>query len=652
MSKNIFLANRKYKKRSKDYYDFLGTGYYWGEISKKRAIEFIKMARKNGYRKAVFELGREFPGMVEYILSYSRADWLFDMVDFTKTGRALDIGSGWGAISFSLSRHFKEVYSLDAIKERLEFQRVRAQQEKRRNIKFVRSDWLVMPFRDNSFDVVCANGVFEWIGLSDMSKNPGELQVKFLKEIDRVLKPDGKLYIGIENRFAFFLLLGARDHSGLPFTSLMPRIAADFVVRNFRNAEGGFDEEKRIEDKWRDYRTYTYSYWGYMKILERAGFAKNNKIFWSFTYNSPTESGPVDGESVKFLLELYRKHNFSVTMASKMATNYGASLPKSLLKYLTLLFSPSFLIYSNKGESSKTLLHNLSRMENSTSIFRKSGTHGLSSKVNFILLRDGKPKKLAKLARFEEYSKVMSQEEILFEKFNDVSVEKKQINGRTVFIEPFIEGGVLETYNEKDNINAVDWLLTFQSKTKAGNYRKGEFKRAASEYLLVLDHLNLSDGEKKRAEELFSRFVNISDGVKVQKVSEHGDFVKTNIIKSEKGLVVIDWEFFEKEGDNIFDFIFFLINNTLVEGMDKGFASCFTGEGNYSTHLKLIFNRYSREGSVKKEFLFNSVIYVILRALDRRINDKHFRNLDLSSWENILRKWLSIYKESRCWLLN
>src|SRR4030065_2206102 len=104
---------------------------------------------------------------------------------------------------------------MESVRQRVSFQHIRQQQEHVRNIRFVRADWLRLPFPDNSFDLVVANGVLEWLGLSDYSRNPRQVQQEFLKEARRVLKPGGCLYVGTENRFGISFFAGARDHSGL-----------------------------------------------------------------------------------------------------------------------------------------------------------------------------------------------------------------------------------------------------------------------------------------------------------------------------------------------------------------------------------------------------------------------------------------------------
>jgi hypothetical protein len=76
--------------------------------------------------------------------------------------------------------------------------------------------------------------------------------------VRRTLKPGGRLYLAIENRYDFKMFLGANDpHVGIPFTTLLPRAAADWVSRRVLG---------------RPYVTWIYSFRALRRLLGRAGF--------------------------------------------------------------------------------------------------------------------------------------------------------------------------------------------------------------------------------------------------------------------------------------------------------------------------------------------------------------------------------------------
>jgi hypothetical protein len=110
-------------------------------------------------------------------------------------------------------------------------------------------------------------GVLEWIGVEGKPDNPRNIQLRALRKIFKLLKKGGSVCIGIENRIGFSYLLDAKDHSGLKFTSFMPRFVADLYMKLRKPSY-------RSNREASDYRTYTYTPRGYQKLLKEAGFEK------------------------------------------------------------------------------------------------------------------------------------------------------------------------------------------------------------------------------------------------------------------------------------------------------------------------------------------------------------------------------------------
>src|SRR5207302_3160318 len=127
-----------------------------------------------------------------------------------------------------LAESVAKVYSLDLTFERLLLLRERAWQRGLGNLYCLQGgDSLRLPFRDNFFDLVCFNGVLEWVACS-IPGDPRWVQRELLREVRRVLKPSGQLYVGIENRFALDYFRGSRDeHVQLPYVTLLPRALAN-----------------------------------------------------------------------------------------------------------------------------------------------------------------------------------------------------------------------------------------------------------------------------------------------------------------------------------------------------------------------------------------------------------------------------------------
>ncbi|MBM4387810.1 MAG: methyltransferase domain-containing protein [Deltaproteobacteria bacterium] len=310
--------------------------YYWGEIPQGRMTEINSMARKEGWRKAVAEMARGGLLPEESVCGRSRANFRFHL-PIPHDSRVVDIGSGWGAIPFLLADVYSDVWSLEYINERVEFQTIRKAQEGRENLRVVQSSLYGLPFRDESFDLVVMNGVLEWAGLSFLEKNPRDVQLEVLRDVLRILKKGGILYVGIENRIGYGFFLGRKDHTGLPFTSLLPRFAADMVMRI------------RKKDIWRtghgsaSYRTYTYSPDGYRRLFRDAGF-ESTEIFWVLpSYNQPVASAPADDtRMIEAYLSVLKPGSPKKEAALKI---FRELCRRGFMKW----FSSDLLMYSKKG---------------------------------------------------------------------------------------------------------------------------------------------------------------------------------------------------------------------------------------------------------------------------------------------------------------
>lgn len=282
--------------------NFIGDDFYWGEIPQAEMQEVNRIAIQKGWKASLEMLVMpKYPRIYEYITNASRADWRF-LLPIDSSAVALDVGSGWGSISFLLSKACSQVYSVECVKERIEFQQIRSSQDGTHNIKLISSDIFNLPFKNGSFDLIVMNGLLEWVGLTNKYKTPREAQLKALQICYGLLKENNYLYIGIENRFGYPYFLGAKDHSGLRFTSLMPRWLADTYCK--------FRKEKLYYGISSDgYRTYTYSYWGYIKLLREAGFRKVQILYCIPSYNDPRFIVPLDKKLLSYFIKFHSPMN-------------------------------------------------------------------------------------------------------------------------------------------------------------------------------------------------------------------------------------------------------------------------------------------------------------------------------------------------------
>lgn len=618
------------------FYDFIGDApYYWNEIPVEETENFLKIAREKGWKDAARYLSLKHSQFDEYIMSKARADWLFHCVDFSSTKTCLDIGSGWGAIVFTLSSYFDEVWSLEAVKQRIEFQRIRREQENIKNIKFVRSDWLTLPFPDNYFDIVSSNGVLEWVGLSDYSRNPRELQLEFIREIRRILKPGGCLYIGIENRYSLDFFLGNKDHSGLPFTSILPRNLSNVIVRLSQKA-GEYRQHNQM-DKWPDYRTYTYSLKGYRDLLKTADFNQVD-FYWTTAYNNPKFAGKFGNDSISYFLHFLRSRKSSSNLAGSIGISVLAHMPKSIVSLAASIFAPDFLIYAYKGEKNTLFESKLIQLESPVSSFiRISGSQSIESKINYLVFKEDKFHSVIKFPRSRK-SIDLSQEEEIMSRFNHIDIKRKSVDSVPVFIEPAISGKQSQALNHSHNLKILQWLLDFQNKTQNGFW---DYNLLEKRILQLSDFVATTEIDSRlqtRTRTRVETFLKSLQNVKLPVTSEHGDFCNENIIVDRDKLYVVDWEFYEESGDPLFDFVFFLLTNSYGGASGNSLKKNLNCEGKYSRTLVSLLSMFSKSKNLAPEVIIQAIPVVILKRL-HRIHYARERHFSKDYLYNLLTKW-------------
>ena len=239
---------------------------YWGKLPEAELEKALVFIDEKGWEEFV----EAYTGKFDFTMQENRADWQF-YVPLTRDSVVLDAGAGLGRISIPLARVAGKVVACDASIVRMRFLKKLAEAKGLPNVETVVADIFEPPFADESFDLIVMNGLLEWVGSTDRYADPREAQIACLRICKRLLRPGGYLYVGIENRFALAYLRGT-DHSGLRFTSYMPRWLADLYTR---------------ARKGRRYDTYTYTKAGYKKLLSEAGFSDPDFYLVYPGYNLP-----------------------------------------------------------------------------------------------------------------------------------------------------------------------------------------------------------------------------------------------------------------------------------------------------------------------------------------------------------------------------
>ncbi len=268
----------------------------------------------------------KFKNKLDFTDEENRADWRF-FLPLDHNSRVLDAGAGLGRISIPLARVVKEVVACDSSSVRIKFLKKLAEAKGLNNIKTIVADIFNLPFEEESFDLIVMNGLLEWVGKTDLYKDPREAQIACLKAFKKLLKKGGHLYVGIENRFALAYLRGI-DHSGLRFTSFLPRWLADKYTI-FRTGQR--------------YDTYTYNISGYKTLFKESGFENPDFYLVYPGYNLPRIIVPYqDLNLLKYVITAMMPSNTLVRRIAKIAAR------SSLLTSIYRKFFFSFNIFAQK----------------------------------------------------------------------------------------------------------------------------------------------------------------------------------------------------------------------------------------------------------------------------------------------------------------
>ncbi len=187
-----------------------------------------------------------------------RTAWKFTLA-VPNDAVALDLGCGKGVTSIGLAPLCKEVVGYDTSRECIKFLQCWSNYEKLSNIHCLYGDGNeFLPFEDGTFDIVVMNDVLEWVGYGH-SSSASQCHERLLRDVRRILKPSGQLYIGTENRIGYHYFFSKKvDHTRLPFINYIIRVLASI-----------FQQENRKTS----YGPYTYTRDGLNKLLKECEFS-------------------------------------------------------------------------------------------------------------------------------------------------------------------------------------------------------------------------------------------------------------------------------------------------------------------------------------------------------------------------------------------
>ena len=194
-------------------YDFYNSKdkYSDGEIEN----EIIEYAKKYNDKQTDEIFKKDIRWPVFYHLTPIRKN-ILNWYPFKKDSSVLEIGAGMGAITSILCEKCKEVVSVELSKNRAKSIEIR--NEDKENLEIIVANLNDIDFNEKKFDYITLIGVYEYAALYTNTENP---YIDFLNKIKKLLKPDGKLLIAIENKFGMKYWLGApEDHTSVVYDGI------------------------------------------------------------------------------------------------------------------------------------------------------------------------------------------------------------------------------------------------------------------------------------------------------------------------------------------------------------------------------------------------------------------------------------------------
>lgn len=211
--------------------------------------------------------------------SLNRANWLSCIsVPSQNRGYALEIGPGTGGVTRPLSEYY-DVIAMDRSVTNCSFLGHNAASGGHSIVPLLHSQ-CPLPFEDEQFDLVASIGSLEWLGFYAKERSAAEIVDEYLREIFRVIKPGGSLYVASENAKFIGYFFGIKEaHTMLCNISMLKQDDADQLAENFNGSE---------------FRNPTFSPADLSSILREKGF-KSTQTYWLHPdYSTPAYLVPLD----------------------------------------------------------------------------------------------------------------------------------------------------------------------------------------------------------------------------------------------------------------------------------------------------------------------------------------------------------------------
>lgn len=295
-----------------EYYE--GQDFYSDGDVEDEILDIVKTYPANEFNRIIADR-KSWP--VLYHLSDIRGNILQSM-PIDKDDEVLEIGAGCGAITGTLARKAKNVTCIDLSKRRSLINAYRNRQYN--NIEIMVGNFQVIePNLPQKYDCITLIGVLEYGALYIKSNEP---YLEFLSIIKRHLKPNGRVYIAIENKFGMKYWAGCQE---------------DHIGGIFKGIEGYNDVEG----------VYTFGRKELEKLIKKAGYIEQK-----FYYPYPDYKFPMVIYSDDFLPEkgTLNKNNLNFDRQKIYMFDESKVFDQVIDEGMFPFFSNSFLVEAKCGE--------------------------------------------------------------------------------------------------------------------------------------------------------------------------------------------------------------------------------------------------------------------------------------------------------------
>ncbi len=349
MNKLCSKLDQLYKNVDGIYYDTSSQEGYWSNLSRKEQAVLFSHLRSATTRDTVQKL---FPNLENIIFDSMRSVGL-RLLDIKKSDVGADYGCMWGNLLIYCAKNCKAILGIDQTRDSLEFVKYRLKEENIDNCYLLNANLRNNLHLEGTFDFSIVNGVLEWIPVENEvelnkflkrekfrvtkpSYDPMLLQFEFLERVCRGLRPRGRLYLAIENRYDYQHFLWKKDvHVGLFYTAFLPRKIANIISSIWYG---------------RPYVNYIYSRRELERLIKRAGFEAVETYAVFPDYRFPQKILPFRKKMQENYEPVYRTRK-TRNVVKKAFRKMRRNLDWLVYKRLRLFeLAPSFIVVAKKGQ--------------------------------------------------------------------------------------------------------------------------------------------------------------------------------------------------------------------------------------------------------------------------------------------------------------